>query len=559
MLEGGGVVGWAVLNGGFGGAPAVSRKTSSPCTTAKPGLNFNNTSGSAGQVYYGAFGSAYSGTAGVYLLPVKNGDRVQVAARVLELTGSCNGALIRAVQCDTAGAAVAELSPTAGLTVPVTVTAAGRLGCLATASQDGFIAIIIYAQKASATTAAGGLTIDEMFISKARSGQVDIDPYTPGPGSEFGADVTLTHTSAAIIGQGWGATASEAAARATRGRGLLNNSRFQVPFTNGAVPTSWSDWVNGATDFTARPAGAGDGYCAVRNGIAGANTGIVQQVAVKASTPYVLVAEVRRGSGTFTGAGILVEYYTSGFAWLGSAAIYFATDATTDGSVSSSPDAMVRYEKLITTPATCAYMNVYAMDHYTSLGSVAAANQIYWSELDLIPLSLVAQLRADITASNTSAAIAGQGNFATSNFVRQASAPSTAEGKWWVDTTNNQLKLYTGGAWQVIADISGTAFSATHNGPASGSRLGAGYVGSNTVTITPANGTGPYTYRWSITDNANGISLNAVDGVGNNTYSIGVTITAGVTWRATVICDITDSIGRTIRVSIYDNVLYDAT
>jgi hypothetical protein len=201
-LEGGGVVGWAVINGGYGGSPAVSRKTSGVSTTAKPGLNFNNTSGSNGQVYYGSFGSHYSGTAGVYLLPVKSGERVQVAARVLELTGSCTGVLIRALQCDTAGAGVTELTSTAGLATPSSVAAAGRVGCFATASQDGFIAIVIYAQKLSATTAAGGVTVDEMFISKARTGQVEIDPYTPGPSSQAGADITANNVALSVVGQG---------------------------------------------------------------------------------------------------------------------------------------------------------------------------------------------------------------------------------------------------------------------------------------------------------------------------------------------------------------------
>ena len=49
------------------------------------------------------------------------------------------------------------------------LTGSGRVGCLATASQDGFIAIILYAQKLSATTAAGGATVDEMFTSMERS------------------------------------------------------------------------------------------------------------------------------------------------------------------------------------------------------------------------------------------------------------------------------------------------------------------------------------------------------------------------------------------------------
>lgn len=225
MLEGGGVVGWAVHSASFGGSPALSRKTSGVSSSTKPGLTLDNASANSGQVYYASFGSAYSGETGKNGLPVKSGERVQVAARVLELTGGCTGVIIRANLFALDGTNIGELAPTNGLATVNNLTGTGRVGCFATASQDGFIVIRLYAKKDSATTTAGGVTVDEMFISKARAGQVELDPYTPGPGVEFAANVTETRVAASITSQGAFATLNSAA----YGSGLLTGFGTLAP------------------------------------------------------------------------------------------------------------------------------------------------------------------------------------------------------------------------------------------------------------------------------------------------------------------------------------------
>jgi hypothetical protein len=104
----------------------------------------------------------------------------------------------------------------------------------------------------------------------------------------------------------------------------------------------------------------------------------------------------------------------------------------------------------------------------TALGTAAAiASQGGLATLSFVQLNSNVRLQDGttiitdaivVTASGTAAGIAGQGNFATVNFYRQSSAPSSPqEGWWWVDTTNGLLKLYTGGAWQTIADITSAA------------------------------------------------------------------------------------------------------
>jgi len=124
---------------------------------------------------------------------------------------------------------------------------------------------------------------------------------------------------------------------------------------------------------------------------------------------------------------------------------------------------------------------------------------------------------------------------------------------YWAKGTDGQM-YYGAGALSTV-----TAYYATHNGPAVASRTGAGYVTSGNVTITPVNGTAPFYYRYTMLENPNSIALNSVDGSGNNTFSINATITGGATWRCNVAVDITDAIGRTTRVIVADNELYDDT
>jgi hypothetical protein len=125
--------------------------------------------------------------------------------------------------------------------------------------------------------------------------------------------------------------------------------------------------------------------------------------------------------------------------------------------------------------------------------------------------------------------------------------------------TNGYFALGTDGQvyYGAAALSTVTAYYGTHNGPAVAARTGAGYVTSGNVTISPVNGTSPFYYRYTMLENPNGIALNATNGVGNNTFSINATITAGVTWRCNVQCEVTDATGRTTIVTVYDNELYD--
>lgn len=238
---------------------------------------------------------------------------------------------------------------------------------------------------------------------------------------ENNADVTLTHTASAITGQGWGATADENTIRANQAFGLAKNALFQKPFTSPGVPTDWSAWGTNNATFITRA--IGPGKCMELAGGAGTNDGFVQDILAYPGK-YLLTAEVRRSGGTFVGAGAYVAFY-NGATYLDQALLPFATTPNTAGVTSSTPDGAVRFEKIVTAPAGTTHALLYAMTHWTGHGSTASANQVEWYECDLKAASLVSQLGADVTLTNTSAGITGQGDLATAN---RASLPFGVNG-----------------------------------------------------------------------------------------------------------------------------------
>ena len=280
-----------------------------------------------------------------------------------------------------------------------------------------------------------------------------------------GADITSANTAAAITGQGWGATAAQFAADnqyplLRMPSGLARNANFAEPFTGTARPPGWSEWVDGAGTFGPLTGLAGSGYVrTVAPGVV--NDGIRQRVSVEAGKKYLLAAEARRSSGSFAPTALYIAWLDSGLSQLSADTWGLATLPTTSGQISATPDGWNRWEIIATAPASAVYADMLAINVASFIGSVSSGTGIEWRLLDLIPLPLVSELRADRTVNNTAAAITGQGALATLNSVATA---------------------------QIASGAVSTVTAAYTSGTTGGSAVGDGWTRHQSVTLTTAGG-----------------------------------------------------------------------
>jgi hypothetical protein len=276
--------------------------------------------------------------------------------------------------------------------------------------------------------------------------------------------LTSAGTAAAIAGQGFGATANQFTVDnqypfLRMGEGPYRNANFAEPFAGLAIPPGWQSWVDGAGNFSPLPGSSGSGF--VITGAAGANSGVVQGGTAIAGGLYLLEAELERSVGTLDGAGIYVSWRNASNVEISNTFIVFATAADSSGVTSTSGGGNRRWERIIQAPAGTVNAHIFAMNHFTGLGSVAVANQIYWRLANLRPLTLVSQLGANVTGLNTAAAIAGQGALATISVVATGNVAGGA-----ISTVAAAYTIGTGGA----------------------SAVGDGWTNYQSITITTTGG-----------------------------------------------------------------------
>lgn len=103
---------------------------------------------------------------------------------------------------------------------------------------------------------------------------------------------------------------------------------------------------------------------------------------------------------------------------------------------------------------------------------------------------------ANVTETRTAAAITAQGSQATANHQRGSTYSGTpTEGSWWSDTSTSQLKLYTGGAFQIVATIGNQNITITRTNGFVKTRIGAGTNTTNSVSFSATGGSGAgYTF-----------------------------------------------------------------
>jgi hypothetical protein len=146
---------------------------------------------------------------------------------------------------------------------------------------------------------------------------------------------------------------------------------------------------------------------------------------------------------------------------------------------------------------------------------------------------------ADPTLTNTAAAIAGQGVFATGNYYEQSGDPgAVANGSFWFRTDTNEFYVRRTGSWGLVSTLvaaptalSGATLSFYYVlGFTSG---GVGF--SQVVTASPVNGTGTITYQWvrTATSGAQRVTCSNTT-IAAPTFSVAAGGTSFDTWTCTV-------------------------
>ena len=435
----------------------------------------------------------------VTAMPVVPGQRVEVSAEV-----GASGMSSTALTVDYYDAVPAYLTTAIILSNPTNFARSGGFAVApagAAFAAPGFIAFATGGVDAS-------LQWTEPLIRPASAAQTALTAYVPGLQAEPGANITGNNTAAAIAGQGWGATAAQFAADnqyplLRMPSGLARNANFAEPFTGTARPPGWDEWVDGLGTFGALASLSGSGY---KTTVPASQIydGIQQRVPAFAGQNYLLACEARRSSGSFAPAGSYVSWRNASDVEIGIVTLKFGSEANTAGIITTTPDGFNRWEKLLTPPAGTVSAILYAMNAADFFGSVASGTGIEWKLCDLIPLSLVSQLGANVTGLNTAAGFTGQGALATANAGRgsTASRPTSTGGYSFYSNTS------TGYLQQDLPSLGWTDIALLNIVSATGARITSApvYTGADgnrttsAAALTLTSLTGTITYRWAVTE-----------------------------------------------------------
>jgi uncharacterized protein (TIGR02217 family) len=172
-------------------------------------------------------------------------------------------------------------------------------------------------------------------------------------------------------------------------------ARTGAPVTG--VPYLWNNWNDGAATINSND-GAGVAWAEIRGQAAqsggvytliGGNTPATGSQAFPGQGWYILEADFNLISGALTGAGMRVEFDDAAYGTTyESANLTFSTDPDIFGAVNGAGTVgnRYRYNKLVQVrnPLSVAAA-LYAMSHWSGLGSVAAANLLGWYRCLLRP------------------------------------------------------------------------------------------------------------------------------------------------------------------------------
>ena len=221
-------------------------------------------------------------------------------------------------------------------------------------------------------------------------------------------------------------TASDAAAAAETSVVLAANIQAASHVLNSVFadwpdgqvrPTNFITWV-GAGNVISRVAGAVSQYAARITGPAGEQAGFRQDIPARGDAWYVIEGDVTLVSGSFAGAGILIQAERSDNTIAQSTALSFFASPDETGIVVGAGVTGERYRftHLFNSHVETAELRVFAMSHWAGhTGGTASANEIDWHRVSVRPATQmeidagrVAEIEATVS-QNSSVSIENSG------------------------------------------------------------------------------------------------------------------------------------------------------
>jgi hypothetical protein len=252
------------------------------------------------------------------------------------------------------------------------------------------------------------------------------------------AAITANQSAQAGVNSAQAATNSTLSAQvvgAASGAAINTSPNFSDNVNATGVPTNWFEWTNATADGTRQTGIAPQPYAYQQAGRAGENGGVYQPMFGRFSAGWhVIEADITLVSGALTGAGVILNADPGGA--YTEYRLIFSTDADVNGSVvgAGTVGALYKFRKLVQVGRGDTYNHIYAMSHYSALGSIASANSIKFhraavraasqaeiearqAKNDLVTTNANVASNTEAIASNT-ASIASQGSAITTNFVK---------------------------------------------------------------------------------------------------------------------------------------------
>lgn len=382
-----------------GSASAAATSASSASTSAtNAGNSATAASGSATNAATSASGASTSASNA-------STSAGQASTSASNASGSASGAATSATNAANSATAAGNSATAASTSASNASTSATNAGTSATSATNSANTATTQAGNASSSASAAATSSSNASTSSTNAGTSATNAANSATSATNSANTASTQagnastsasaasTSAASASTSASSAQTSATLSANIGGGGINkNGGFDdyPSATTGALPTAWTDNGSGTAGGyrTADPQG---GYAYRLPAAAGADAYVGQSwLGTGALTPlgyYVVEADVTFNSGTnFNGAGVLFRPYDAGNSPFPDQFLNFATDKDATGIVPVPiTGRSFTWRKMFQVPAGTYGYYLYAMTHWTGIGSTAAALDLTWKRCVLRP------------------------------------------------------------------------------------------------------------------------------------------------------------------------------